>query len=150
MSSNVESLIWVTEDSAPLEITIYLYVDQKESRISSVSKFPIPELLETGLTESQLVSQWSIPSRANMESYRRKSARFNPTTGTLVVDDLIVSDCVVANHLRGLSIDGIVIELERDESQALTQKSLDKVKSLQSGIFDLLYDKYRSEACLFT
>ena len=150
MSSNVENLIWINEDSKPLEITIYLYVDQKEDRISSVSKFPIPELVETGLAESELVSQWSIPSRANMELYRRKSGRLNPTTGMLMVDDLIVSDCVISNHLRGLSIDGVEVELERDESQALTPKSLEKVKSLQSGIYDLLYDKYRAEACLFT
>jgi hypothetical protein len=84
-----------------------------------------------------------------MESYRRQSARFNPQSGTVLIDEILVSDCVVTNHMRELLIDGKEVELERQEDSSLTEESLAKIKSLHAGLYTLLYDEYKSEACLF-
>jgi hypothetical protein len=147
----IEDLIWVKADTPLLEITTYLYTNSGLDRLESISKFPVPEFVEAGLQELRLVSQWSIPTSAEMDSYRRESSTFNIRAGNVMVDELMLSDCVIRHHMRGLFIDGgMTIDLERDESSFLTVDSLKKLKSLHSGLFDRLYNTYKAEACLFT
>jgi hypothetical protein len=147
---SIEDLIWVNAHTPPIEITIYLYTNQEVGRLESISKFPVPEFIENGLKELLFVSKWSIPTRAEMESYRRQSSIFNAQAMSVMVDEPILSDCVVTNHMMGLSIDGKEIELERDEGLHLTAESLKKLKLMHSGLYDLMYNTYKTEACLFT
>jgi hypothetical protein len=85
-----------------------------------------------------------------MESYRRQSSIFNAQAMSVMVDEPALSDCVVTHHMMGLSIDGKDIDLERREDSSLTAESLKKLKSMHSGLYDLMYDTYKTEACLFT
>jgi hypothetical protein len=151
LSFNIEDLIWVDrQKSSPLAVHVYLYVDTEYQKIHTMSKRIIPELADTNLTQCVVTSLWTIPTRAEMEEYRRQSSTFNVQTGTVLVDEIAVSDCVVTHHILGLIIDGKSVDLEREENSPLPLKSLRKLKSLHSGLYDLIYDKYRAEACLFT
>ena len=149
MLENVEDLIWVNAHTPPIEITIYIYINTDLQKLESISKFQVPEFIESGFQESLLVSRWSIPTREEMESYRKDSSVFNARSGNVMVDELLLSDCVVRHHMTGLSIDGKDVDLERDEDSFLTVEALKKLKSMHSGLYDLMYGTYKTEACLF-
>jgi hypothetical protein len=150
MFEKAEELIWINAHTPPLVIIIYLYVDPAVGKLESISKFSVPEFVENGFQELLLVSKWSIPTRADMESYRRQASVFNAQAMSVMVDEPMLSDCVVTHHMMELSIDGKDIDLERGENSSLTVESLKKLKSMHSGLYDLMYNTYRTEACLFT
>jgi hypothetical protein len=145
----VADLIWVNAHTPPVEIPIYLYINPVLQKLESISKFQVPDFVANGFTESVLASKWSVPTYAEMESYRKDSATFNVRSGNVMVDETVLSDWVVRHHMRGLSIDGKDVELERDENSVLTIEALTKLKSMHSGIYDLMYSTYKTEACLF-
>lgn len=149
MFENIEDLIWVNAHTPLIEITIYLYINAVTRKLESISKFPVPELVEVGMREFRFISKWSVPTRSEMESYRRQSSIFNAQALSVMVDEPMLSDCVVTHHMKGLCIGGKDIDLERDENSLLTVESLRKLKSLHSGLYDLLYVTYKTEACLF-
>jgi hypothetical protein len=149
MFEKAGDLIWINAHTPPIEITIYIYVDPVVGKLESISKFPVPEFVENGLQELLLVSKWSIPTRTEMESYRRRASVFNPQAMSVMVDEPVLSDCVVSYHMMGMFIDGKNVDLERNEDFSLTIESLKKLKSMHSGLYDLMYNTYKTEACLF-
>jgi hypothetical protein len=148
VSGTIEDLIWVNAHTPPVEIKVYLYIEPLIPKIESISKFPVSEFIEAGLKELVVISTWSIPNREDMESYRKESATFNIRSGSVMVDEIVLSDCVVRHHMKGLSIDGKDVDLDRDENSFITVESLKKLKSMHSGLYDMIYDRYKSEACL--
>lgn len=149
MIENLEDLIWVNAHTPPVEIVIYLYINTELQKLESISKFQVPEFIESGFQESVFVSKWSVPNRTEMESYKRDSSTFNARSGNVMVDELMLSDCVVQHHMTGLSLDGKDVDLERDDDSFLTAEALKKLKSMHSGLYDLMYSTYKTEACLF-
>ena len=148
MFENIEDLIWVNAHTPPIEVTIYLYANPEVGKLESMSKFPVPEFVENGFRELLFISRWSVPTSAEMESYRRQASVFNAQAMSVMVDEPVLSDCVVTHHMRGLSLNGKEIELERSENSSLAVGSLKKLKSMHSGLYDLMYNTYKTEACL--
>ena len=146
---DIDALIWIKADKKPIDVAVYIYVDSALNKINSISQRPIPELIEVGLEEHEIRSQWTIPSRAEMESYKRESSTYNVRSGSILVDEMLLCDCVVSNHIEELSVDGKSFSLQRDLDGQLDAQSIKDMKSLHSGIYDALYAKYCMEACLF-
>jgi hypothetical protein len=147
---DIKDLIWVNASTPPIEIILYLYLSPVADKFENISKFPAPDFVDKGCQELLFRSTWSIPTRAEMESYRRQSSIFNAQAMSVMVDEPALSDCVVTHHMKGLYIDGKEVDLERKEDLSLTVESLQKLKSMHSGLYDLMYGAYKVEACLFT
>lgn len=147
----LSDLIWVTKGKNSIDVSIYLYVDPDAKKIYAITRQPDSSYVaELGLAECRIDSRWSIPNRAEMESYKRDSAAYNPQTETLTVSEFTLSDCVISHHLEALLLDGTEVALERDSERVLDPSSLVQLKSLHTGIYDTLYAKYCDEACIPT
>jgi hypothetical protein len=111
-----------------------------------------PELVAIGLEEHDVESRWTIPSRRQMEEYRREASVLNQQSGMIMVDEMKLSDEVVMNHLKKLFMDGKEIELNESPTKPgkITKRSLEKLKEMHSGFYDTFYTQYRSDACLMT
>ena len=148
--SSLEDLIWITKGKSVIDVSIYFYVDPEVTKISAIMKRQDETYVELGLVEHRLDSRWSIPSRAEMESYKKESAIYNFQSGQLMVNELLLSDCVISYHLEMLLFDGTEVVLERDSDGKLEPGALERLKSLHSGLYDTLYNKYCVEACIPT
>jgi hypothetical protein len=156
MSSDIrdlELLLMVEQLSSEIVTHVYVYVKSGDPpRIFGVFREQNPELAAIGLEEHDVESHWTVPSRRQMEEYRREAATINRQNGMVMVDEMRLADEIVSNHLKKLLMGGKEIELKESPTKpgSITKRSLDKLKEMHSGFYDTFYTQYRSEACLIT
>jgi hypothetical protein len=149
---DITRLIWIDETSPELDVDIFLYVKPgSPPRVMAIFPDSTIELIRAGLEEHKLHSVWTMPDRERMENYRRRSVTYSNASGIPVVDEMQLADQVVVHHLKLLSVDDHPVHLHRSkDTGAILPGSLKSLKGMHSGLYDTLYTKYRSEACLLT
>lgn len=144
---DLSHLFWITSDSK-IEFSFWVYLDQVP-RIRAVLPEATPALVEIGLREYVASAGWSIPSRAALERYRERASAYDTAAGQVVVQTHRLADLLVRYHLQRLVLPDGEVQLERDRRGRLTVSTLERLKQLHPGIYDVLYNKYITEACLF-
>jgi len=150
-ATDLVSLLQVEKLLSEIVSHVYVYVRTGDPpKILGVLRARAPELLAAGLEEHDVEARWTVPSRRQMEEYRREASILNRQNGLVMVDEIRLSDEVVANHLKKILMDGKEIKLEesKDILGRLSQDSLEMLKRMHSGFYDTFYAQYCSEACL--
>lgn len=149
--NDLESLLMVERLSSEIVSRIYVYVKPGDPpKIFGVLGTTNSAVVEAGFEEHVVESRWTIPSRRQMEDYRREAATVSRQTGMVLIDEMRLADEVVAHHLKKLLMDGKEIELSEDPERPgrIAQDALEKLKGMHSGFYDTFYTQYQSEACL--
>jgi hypothetical protein len=148
--------LWVEEGKALVDVEIYAYKDPVSGKLKAVSQDPSTPLRAVSLIEYPIKSQWTIPTKVQLDSYRERSKTIDRTLLRTLVDRFQVQEYVIRYHLMDLKIhhpaesgkEPSLILLKRDKRGRLTDETLDMVKRIHPTVLELLWAKFMEEASL--
>jgi hypothetical protein len=135
-----------------IDIQFYVYVSylRKYAQVHAIMTEPTLEFVEMGLEEYKIESSWTVPTALEMDHYRESASRFDRESGNLLVDNILLRDLIVIHHLRQLKLPVEIKDpsFKNEFENPLSRKTLDKIKQIHSGMYDILYSKFTTDACL--
>jgi hypothetical protein len=145
-------LLWISEGVDIVISTIYVYQDTITGRLRAVLWEPSSELRMTGMPEFPVETKWSVPSKAQIDSYRDRSSRYNTTARAVLVQRSRLEELLIQNHLLEMKLGSgehqVVVDLQRDKKGLLTSASLAHINKLHPSVIDMMMAKFIDEAAL--
>jgi hypothetical protein len=108
---------------------------------------------DLGYIEFPIESDWSVPDREKIESYRESSSRFDTRARVSVIHRATLQNTIIKHHLleiRFRNSDGTMkpLQLPRDKKGFLTRDAFKILGQLHPSVMDVLYLKFTDEAAL--
>lgn len=147
--------LWITEGKTKVVSKIYAYKDET-SKLRAISTEVSYAMRALGLVEYPIESEWTIPSKDQLDGYKQRSSILDRTYMRSIIDRSKLQDEVTRSHLQTLKVHLPVgegeqpqlIQLKRDKKNRLTEETLAMVKRLHPTILDMLWAKYLEESSL--
>jgi hypothetical protein len=137
-----------------ISVTLYAYILRLAGRprIQGILGKQSNALIEAGLEEYEIRSSWSVPTASEMDGYREEAAEFRSQGQSMMVNQLLLRDIIIASHLKALLLppDYKPFPLNYTRRNRLSTETMGRLKKLHSGIFDVFYTEFQSEACLLS
>jgi hypothetical protein len=145
-------LLWIKEGENKVLVTIYAYKDPQTNRLRIVAPEIRPVMREAGMIEYPIESEWSVPTREQINGYRERATRVDQRSGQVMLHQATIQNLIIQHHLLDLkfpaSNGSISLELTRDSRGALTKKAMTRLGQLHTTVLEMLYLKYSRESTL--
>lgn len=134
------------DQKSTTKIDVYLYIDERgEVQIITGDRQDSGIQKLVNIQEVVIRAEFSIPSRKQMELYRRKAGRWIEEAQSIVIDRTVVRNQLLRYHLMKLDVpdeetgETLVIEREKDR---LSEKTEESIYRLHPTIIEVLLNKY--------
>jgi hypothetical protein len=156
-SDLVSSFIWIKEGENEVIGSIYLYQDPITNKLRSVQMDPSPTLRELKFIEYSLDAVWTVPTTAQMDSYKLEASAYDVRARGLLIDRPSLREVLLRHHLKeikikkeGEELGQSLIELKRDLDGKITTSTMNQLKKIHPSVTELIYVKFVEEAALIT
>jgi hypothetical protein len=137
-----------------ISVNIYAYISRvgKKVTVNAVMDYKSEDLVGAGLEVHEIRSLWTTPTAAQMDEYRQECSEYRPQSQSIMVNNFAVRDLIVVSHLKELLLPPKYkpFPLKHTRPDRLSGDTVKRIKSMHSGIYDVLYTKFISESCLIT
>lgn len=135
------------------EVEVDCLFDKVTKRVTSCSRngLPIDFSKYKYLRHTVESFTFSVPDYEDISKYRQRSTVYRRDSGTPVVDGVQLRNHLLIWHLKDWSLrdrKGNKVELEFEESGALTDETIAKVYSLPNGIVDVVLTIFERDVLL--
>jgi hypothetical protein len=145
--------LWIREDKDQVIVTIYAYKDPQTNRLKSISLQPSYALRDAKMIEFPIESEWTIPTKTQLDDYRSRATRYNVSARGQMMSRAVLEELLIRYHLKNLYFitadnQKSRIELKEGKKGGLSPQSMNLLKSLHSSVMDLLFLKFVDESAL--
>jgi hypothetical protein len=148
--------LWITEGENEVRVTVYAYKDEETGRLRSLTTEPSLALRALGMIEYPIESTWTIPTKAQLETYKREASLFDRSLMRTLVDRSAIQTAVIEIHLRELKVhvpaaegsEPQLIQLTRDKRGKLTKVTMKLLQSMHPSAQELMFTKFVEDASL--
>lgn len=146
--TNLPGSLWLSK-TGRVKVTVFVY-QTKEGRTDIMLNAIDQEQQATmDMTEFQVSAEFSLPSRKQIDQYRRKSGRWVENALSLVTDRNQMRNHFLKYHLLSLDLPdpetGESFEIKRTRDGTLDTKSEDYLNTLHPTLLELLLTKFERE-----
>ena len=152
-NSKAKPLFFV--DKNEISIQLFVVYDNLSGRLLNVSTSNLAQQLSNiqGVSQTSYQFVFTKPNYEQISRYRQLAMYWDNRANKTIVNPFKLRNYLILNHLKswkGVTDQyGDEIELQLDNDDTLTQKSLETVYSVNSSIIDVLMTQYESKAMLY-